>query len=145
MAKNWFATLFRRNFQVTLRTRRRLVRQWWRNCMPLIERLETRLAPATFIWTGASQASRNWSDPNNWTTGGVPGAPAPSATGTDDLIFPATLASGASFLSINDFVSGSQFRSMTLQGGGYTLTLPAPGAATFAVTNGITDTGTNEF
>src|SRR5438105_3046572 len=103
MAKNWFATLFRRTSRSAKRDGQRPRRRWL-PCLPLIERLESRLAPATGIWTGASPTSQNWTDPNNW------GGTAPNAN--DDLVFPATLAAGASFLTNNDFVDGTVFHSL---------------------------------
>ena len=50
-----------------------------------LEPLESRLAPATFTWTGGGGSNTNWSNPSNW--GGV----APKITDTPDLVFP-TLA-----------------------------------------------------
>src|SRR5262249_47398926 len=46
--------------------------------------LESRLAPATHTWTGASTTSSNWSDNANW-TGGAPTNSEPNVV----LIFPA--------------------------------------------------------
>src|ERR1044071_910087 len=102
MAKNWFATLFRRNSR-TAQPRRRLPRHKWTSLIPLMEFLEIRLAPAIRTWTGASLTSQNWSDPRNW--GGNP--PTAASAPTDDLVFPATLAAGASFLTNNDLASGT--------------------------------------
>src|ERR1700720_2011402 len=49
-----------------------------------VEQLEARLAPATFIWTGAGGNSF-WSTGANW-QGGV--APTGSAASLDNLVFP---------------------------------------------------------
>jgi len=89
-----------------------------------LEQLEPRLAPATFIWTGAA-ADPNWSDPQNWTVNGAPGTPNPN--GLDDLVFPG----GASQLnSVNDLTTGTgapaTFNSLsfsdTIDNPGYVLT-----------------------
>src|SRR5436190_10339753 len=50
-----------------------------------VEQLESRLAPATFIWSGAGGNS-NWSSGANW-QGGL--APSGSAATLDNLVFPA--------------------------------------------------------
>src|SRR5207249_4669111 len=77
----------------------------------LVEQLESRLAPATFIWTGA--ASTSWATGANWQGGIAP----PSASGPlDDLVFPST---ATRFSAINDIL-GATFNSITLSGSNYT-------------------------
>jgi autotransporter-associated beta strand protein len=55
------------------------------SCRPYLEALESRVAPATHTWIGASPFTTVWSDPLNW-SGGVP------ASGESNLalIFPAS-------------------------------------------------------
>src|SRR5438128_12048667 len=72
-----------------------------------LEELETRLAPATDIWSGAG-GSINWSTAANWSAG-VP------KTG-DDLVFK---ASPIQTHSHNDLSAGTAFNSIPLQGDGY--------------------------
>jgi autotransporter-associated beta strand protein len=93
-----------------LRARPQTVRRPKPGRRPLLEELEARLAPATFTWTGGG-ANTNWSTPANW-SGGV----APAGAG-DDLVFPTTSASSK---SVND-LSNAVLNSITLSGGGYTL------------------------
>src|SRR6185437_5910110 len=71
------------------------------------EELESRLAPASFTWTGQGP-NANWSTGANW-QGGV----APLGTsGTDDLVFPAGIFHSLVFSSANGAgytVSGNDF------------------------------------
>ena len=62
----------------------------------MLERLEVRLAPATFTWTGVN--STLWSDPGNWGEHRVPGATDPEKD--DVLTFPALGA--VNLTSVND-------------------------------------------
>src|SRR5262245_49562992 len=75
---------------------------------PMLESLEDRCTPATYIWTGA--ASALWSDPANW-AGHV-------APGTDydppDLVFPAGAKNLTNYNDLSNLTSGD----ITL-GGGY--------------------------
>ena len=64
---------------------------------------------ATMVWAGGSG---NWTTAANW-IGGV----APQQD--DNLIFPAT---PTSVTSVNDFASGTRFRSVTVSGSTYTIT-----------------------
>jgi autotransporter-associated beta strand protein len=95
---------------------------------PAVELLESRLAPATFIWTGGGgAANKNWSAGVNW-SGGV--APTASATPIDDLVFPLGAANRS---TVNDLLVGgaaAAFKSVTIAGSGYTL-------APLAAANGI--------
>jgi autotransporter-associated beta strand protein len=79
-----------------------------------LEVLESRLAPATFNWTGAGSNS-NWSTGANW-SGGV--APTGSAAALDDLVFS---ASASNKTAVNDFTSVPTFNSITIAGSNYTL------------------------
>src|ERR1700722_6552797 len=73
---------------------------------PRLEELETRLAPATFIWTGAG-LNANWSTAANWQ-----GSIAPKASdGLDDLIFDNRGA--ANLLPVNNIV-GLNLDSITI-------------------------------
>jgi autotransporter-associated beta strand protein len=74
-----------------------------------LERLETRLAPATDIWTGLG-STKNWSTAANWSNG-VPNA-------GDDLVFKAGAAQLSTF---NDLAAGTTYNSITLQGANYLL------------------------
>src|SRR4030095_3957178 len=49
-----------------------------------IEYLETRIAPATFVWDGS--VSSDWFTPANWTPDGVPGAGDTASLDTDKTI-----------------------------------------------------------
>ena len=63
-----------------------------------LEQLETRLAPATYSWTGA--AGNNWNNPGDWLVNGAPGIPVPGS----DLVFPGAATNiGNSF---NDIPNG---------------------------------------
>lgn len=88
-----------------------------------VESLESRVLLAADFWTGASTANNNWTTGANWANGV---APRPG----DDLVFPAGLT-GAGQLNYNDF-AGTQFQSIGLKGGGYTLDGNA-----IVLTNGI--------
>jgi fibronectin-binding autotransporter adhesin len=78
---------------------------------PAFEHLEDRVVPATRVWSGLGVDS-NWQTAANWA-----GSVAPSAG--DDLVFPGGAAQAAT--SNNDFAGGTSFRSITLDGAGYTL------------------------
>jgi ELWxxDGT repeat protein/autotransporter-associated beta strand protein len=62
-------------------------------------------------WTGGSPAGGNWTDPANWAGGVAPTAGA-------DLVFPGV---SARLSATNDFPADTQFNSITLDGGDYTL------------------------
>ncbi|MFO0966487.1 MAG: hypothetical protein U0793_13005 [Gemmataceae bacterium] len=80
-----------------------------------LETLETRLAPASFIWTGnAGAGNTNWSAGANW-FGGV----APTGA-NDDLIFP-TLG-GAGPFTTNNNLNNALVKSIRFQGNNYTVT-----------------------
>jgi autotransporter-associated beta strand protein len=65
----------------------------------------------TRSWIGGGP-DNNWSDGANW-VGGV----APSAN--DNLIFP---TAALTYLSVDDFAAGTQFRSVTIAGSSYSIT-----------------------
>ncbi len=69
-----------------------------------LEQLETRLAPATAIWTG--MAGSNWNNMGDWLRNGVPGIPQPG----DDLVFPGNVAQ---LTIVNDLPSGESFNSLS--------------------------------
>jgi autotransporter-associated beta strand protein len=71
-----------------------------------VEPLEERLAPATFVWTGAGDGL-NWANAPNW-SGGV----APTGA-NDDLVFP---DSNASHNTTNNLVGSPSFRNITVAG-----------------------------
>ena len=50
---------------------------------PRLEHLEERLAPATFVWSGAGDGT-NWANGPNWQAGNAPGANDPDV----NLVFP---------------------------------------------------------
>jgi autotransporter-associated beta strand protein len=76
----------------------------------LLERLETRLAPATFVWTGAKDLK--WSTPGNWA-----GNVAPSGN-LDDLVFPALAGQKGNITTVDDLVGNGNgdptFNSITI-------------------------------
>ncbi len=84
-----------------------------------MEQLETRLAPATFIWTGAGKTN-HWSDNANWfdQDTGTPQAPSGLAANLDNLVFP---GGPAQTTTQNDLPAGSTFGSISFSGVGYTL------------------------
>src|SRR5262245_3389651 len=77
-----------------------------------LDELESRLAPASFIWDGSS--SGLWSDPQNWNNN-----PAnTNAPGNgDDVVFPA----GAQNLANTNDIDGLQLNSIAISGNGYSL------------------------
>lgn len=93
--------------------RRSLNHTWLRRPVLRMDELESRLAPATFTWSGQG-LTPNWSNPLNW-VGGV--APTGNPAKVDDLVFP---AGAANFGPTNDIVNG-QFNSITFSGSNYTL------------------------
>ena len=89
---------------------------------PRLEELETRMAPATFTWTGTG-ANNNWSNNMNWIENGANIAPVGSAGYLADLVFPP----GATQFTANNnlpLVNGNNptFDSITISGSGYNLT-----------------------
>jgi autotransporter-associated beta strand protein len=78
-----------------------------------LEPLETRLTPATHVWSGA--ASTLWSNPANWSAGGSPAGDASA-----DLVYP---ASGVTrFTSKDDLPVNSPIHSIHFDDRGYDLT-----------------------
>jgi autotransporter-associated beta strand protein len=99
------------------RTKRRstAVRPRTPSCRLVLESLEERLAPATYIWSGGGGATNNkWSLGANW-VGGI--APSGSATTLDDLVFDTRAANR---LTQNDLANAT-FNSITISASGYTL------------------------
>src|ERR1700722_9940483 len=101
-----------------------------------LEHLETRLAPATFIWSGAA-GTGNWSSAANWTAN-----QAPTGSG-DDLVFPA----GTTVLNTNNDLTSAAFNSISISGSGYSLsgnpiTLGNPGASGSGAINVAGNLGT---
>ena len=105
----WLRSLFHPKVKTYRKVRRSLS----------LEHLETRLAPATYIWSGASSVNALWSNPQNW-QGGV--APTGSAATLDDLLFPAgpTVTNTINDLAVVNGVSAT-FNSITFAGSNYTL------------------------
>src|SRR5439155_2861214 len=103
---------FSRWLKSVLRSRRQTIRNKLRYRLSL-EHLEDRLAPATFIWTGAG-GNPNWSTGANW-FGGI--APSGSAATLDDLVFPA----GPNVKITRNDLSAPTFNSISISGTGYTL------------------------
>jgi autotransporter-associated beta strand protein len=77
---------------------------------PAIEALEERSLLSTAIWTGGG-ANNAWTNPANWAANV---APSPG----DDLLFP---AGAARLAPTNDFPAGTQFRSISFSGPGFTI------------------------
>src|SRR5947209_13482220 len=68
-----------------------------------VENLETRLAPATFIWSGLGGAANpKWSNGANWVNGV---APTGSAAAFDDLVFDSRAGQRA---TVDDLQPGGQ-------------------------------------
>ena len=86
-----------------------------------LEELESRLAPATFIWTGASGVNANWSTNANWLGGAAPTAAA-TASDPADLIFDSR---GAGSLTPIDNISNLTVNSIQLSFNGYNLQMLA--------------------
>src|SRR5262249_43592522 len=77
-----------------------------------LEQLETRLTPATHVWSGAT--STLWSVNGNWSSGG-----SPAGDSSADLVFP---ASGVTrYTSKDDFSSSTTIHSLTFNDRGYYL------------------------
>ncbi len=99
------------------------------------EQLESRLAPATYTWSG-NGADAKWSTPANW-VGNV--APTGNPANVEDLVFPAGAARKA---NQNDLPANRVFNSISFADGGYTLTgnaitlgLPGTPGSGFLVVN----------
>jgi autotransporter-associated beta strand protein len=111
-------------------------------CLTL-ELLETRLAPATYIWTGGG-ANTNFKTGANW-QGGL----APTGNG-DDLVFPSlpTAQNPTNNFPVVNSIPSGVFNSITFSGSNYTLgglelALGEPsvaGSGTIHVTAGNSDT-----
>jgi len=88
-----------------------------------MEQLETRLAPATFQWTGAAK-DNHWSDAANWLENGVPAPTAPSGSSVslDDLVFPAGVPQTSMVNDIGSDTLPATFGSLTFYGDNYSLT-----------------------
>jgi autotransporter-associated beta strand protein len=87
-----------------------------------LETLETRLAPATYIWTGAQ--NNHWSVPGNWLVNGQVATVAPGQTpGTlDDLVFPAGPTQLAMVNDLGTDQTPVTFDSLAFSGNNYSLT-----------------------
>ncbi len=82
-----------------------------RSIRPLLETLESRLAPAIHTWTGAGLLSANWSDANNWAEGS-PVAGEANVT----LLFPPALGT----FNNND-IPGLTVAALQFTGSGYVI------------------------
>lgn len=82
----------------------------WSLCLVVVASSFTSASAATKTWTGATDA--NWSTSGNWSPAGAP-------TTGDDLVFP---VGGANQLTTtNDLTAGTSFSSITISGGGYSI------------------------
>src|SRR6185437_2836214 len=86
-----------------------------------LEFLESRVMLAADFWTGGAGVNTNWSAGANWLRGA---APRPG----DDLVFPVSnTVNGVTtlvtqFTATDDFNAGTQFNSINIKAGGYSLT-----------------------
>src|SRR5487761_2558373 len=90
----------RRRERIRSRDTARRARLW-------METLESRLAPASSVWSGATSAL--WSVGTNWST--------PPATASD-LSFPAVATNTT---NTNDLTTPNSFGNLSLSGGGYVI------------------------
>jgi autotransporter-associated beta strand protein len=96
------------------RRRRRRGADRLRERFPRIEALESRAVLSnTDVWSGLG-VDHLWEDAGNWQ-----GDQAPQPG--DDLVFPSGIAGTAPYASLNDFMAGTSFHSITIQGSGYEL------------------------
>src|SRR5262245_42718909 len=107
-----------------------------------LEELESRLAPATLVWTGLG-GNNNWSNAANW-QGGV--APTGKAINNEDLVFG---PSGTTSLTSNNDLPTSGtvapiFNSITFSANGYTLTGKAIQLGSPTESGSITVSGSGE-
>src|SRR5579871_2761170 len=105
----WIAPTVRRRAKTSTRAR------WSRWARPAFEELERRLAPANIAWTGGA-GTLNWTDPQNWSTGAVPGA-ADDVTISVAVSGAISISSGAQ--SIHSLTDTSA--ALVLSGGSLTL------------------------
>lgn len=81
-----------------------------------VEELETRLAPASYLWTGGGGLNTNWNNPLNWSAS--VGAPSiPTAGAAIDLTFNNT---AATFNPVNN-IPGLTVAQLTVASGTYTI------------------------
>lgn len=78
---------------------------------PRLEALEGRVVPAIVTWDGGAQFSNRWSEPLNWVGDVAP-------VSGDELEFP---AGALRLTNVNNFPSGTFFRSIRFTGSGYTI------------------------
>jgi autotransporter-associated beta strand protein len=102
----WLRSLFRSPSKTYIKKRSRRILN--------LEQLESRLAPATFTWTGAG-GNNLWSTPGNWA-----GNTAPLSTSTaDNLVFNGSPA--LALRSTNDDIANVNVGAITISGSGYIL------------------------
>jgi autotransporter-associated beta strand protein len=99
-----------------------------------LERLEVRLVLSTSTWTGMG-ANANWSTAANWDVPPVSGA------GTD-LIFP---PSALQLANVDDLGPAQTFGTLTLSGGGYSITAANGSTASFTSIDSSQDSLSNTF
>ena len=98
-----------------------------------LEQLEVRLVLSTSTWSGLG-GDANWSTPGNWDT--VP-------TAGSDIKFP---AGAAQMANTDDLGASITFGTLTLLGGGYTISASNGSTAAFtSIDSSQTDSTTNEF
>src|SRR5262249_20236451 len=112
MTLTWFQSGAQRTFG-SLRRRPRGTSRRPATFRPQLESLEARLVAATPVWDGGSVLNANWMTDRNWEGNDAPVA-------GDDLVFPQGV-SVADRATTNNFPSGTQFRSITFEASGYTL------------------------
>ncbi len=101
-----------------------------RKARPLrLEPLEDRLLLAVRTWNGAGP-DNNWNTSGNWVGNVVPVA-------NDELVFP---AGAARLANVNNLPAGTGFTSITLSGGGYSITGNAVELGVNGITNNVTGT-----
>ncbi len=88
-----------------------------RNSRLHVERLEDRLAPATFQWTGTAGDGK-WGTGGNW-SGGM--APSASSSVPCDLVFPSISGTLALTNNIGTGTTPLKVNSISFSGSGYTL------------------------
>ena len=113
------------------RSRRRL------ELTPQCERLEIKIAPATFTWTGLS-GGPNWSTISNWTVAGTIPSSAPS--NGDSLVFPTNVSNVS---TSDNLASGLTLASIQIASPGYTIS--PQGTRTLILSGGLSYTATSGY
>ena len=126
------------NPRIPARRRKLVSNQWTRdkirqqNRRLFFERLEERSLMALLTWTGGGGDAK-WSTAANWQGGAAPQQ-------DDNLNFP---FSATSFVSQNDFASGTRFRSVTISSNQYVISEAVPDNDRITLTEGFVYNATN--